>query len=189
MRLTWAMALGSLLAIACFGAWIFQWRAEEYSVYNAAIREAFSADAVSYLLILDRTEPAGPFGISSFHSKKLGLSLTMRASYAAKNAFRFHIAPTLDLPHPFRMVDQDELKRAFGAGQNNSQSSDDLKSLIRRSWGVITLSRAGFDLGGKHAIVYVQLTYCGLCGEGTYLYLEKADGIWHVVGRAATWIS
>jgi hypothetical protein len=27
-----------------------------------------------------------------------------------------------------------------------------------------------------HAVVYSQLTYCGLCGEGTYLYLSKAIG-------------
>jgi hypothetical protein len=51
------------------------------------------------------------------------------------------------------------------------------------------LSRVGFDLGGRHAVVYAQLTYCGLCGEGTYLYLLKETGAWHIVGRAGTWIS
>jgi hypothetical protein len=32
-----------------------------------------------------------------------------------------------------------------------------------------------------HVVVYAQLTYCGLCGEGTYLYLSKASG--HLAGR------
>jgi hypothetical protein len=27
-----------------------------------------------------------------------------------------------------------------------------------------------------HPVVYAQLTYCGLCGEGTYLYLLKETG-------------
>ncbi len=188
-RIQWSVALGSLLVIGCFGVRILHWRAEEYAVYNAAIREAFSGEGVSYLVILDRTEPEGHFGISTFHSKKLGLPLIMRADYAAKNLFRFHIAPRFDLPHPFKMVRQDELENVFGPDKANSPNSNELRALLRKSWGVITLSRVGFDLGRKHAIVYAQLTYCGLCGEGTYLYLSKETGVWHVVRRSGTWIS
>lgn len=54
---------------------------------------------------------------------------------------------------------------------------------------MITLSRVGFDSSNQYAVVYAQLTYCGLCGEGTYLYLSKQPGGWHIVGRAGTWIS
>jgi len=98
-----------LLVMGGLGVWILYWRAEEYAVYDAAIREAFSGDGVSYHVILDRTQPAGRFGITDFHSEKLGLSLTTRVSYAAKNVFRFRIAPKFNLPYPFRMVSQDEL--------------------------------------------------------------------------------
>ena len=87
------------------------------------------------------------------------------------------------------MVGQEELGKIYSRGQTGSPNVAELKGLLQKSWGVITLSRVGFDLGGKHAVAYVQLTYCGLCGEGTYLYLSKETGAWHVVGRAGTWIS
>jgi hypothetical protein len=178
-----------LLAIACFAIWILHCRADEYAVYNATIREAFSGDGVSYYVISDRTQSAARFGITNFHSEKLGLSLTTRFSYAAKNVFRFRIAPKFNLPYPFRMVGQDELDRTFRPGKSDSANVSGLEELLRKSWGVITLSRVGLEVGGKHAVVYAQLTYCGLCGAGTYLYLSKEAGAWHIVRRAGTWIS
>src|SRR5579883_1764105 len=184
-----ALALGLFLTIGCLAAWILRWRAEEYAVYNAAICEAFNEGGVSYFVILDTTQPAGRFGISNFHSKKLGLSFTTKACYAAKNAFRFHISPRFKLPHPFRMIGQDELDMIFHPGKTDSPNVAELEGLLRKSWGVITLSRVGFELSGQHAVVYAQLTYCGLCGEGTYLDLSKETGAWHVVRRAGTWIS
>ena len=108
-----------LLVMGGSGVWILHWRAEEYTVYDAAIREAFSGDGVSYYVILDRTKPAGRFGVSNFHSQKLDLSLTTRVSYAAKNVFRFRIAPKFSLPYPFRMVGQDELDRIFRPGKSD----------------------------------------------------------------------
>jgi hypothetical protein len=60
---------------------------------------------------------------------------------------------------------------------------------MSQSRGVITISRAGFDFRKKHAVIYALLTYCGLCGEGLFLYLAKDFGEWHVVGRSGTWIS
>jgi len=60
---------GMLLVMGGSGVWILHWRAEEYTVYDAAIREAFSGDGVSYYVILDRTKPAGRFGVSNFHSE------------------------------------------------------------------------------------------------------------------------
>jgi len=93
------------------------------------------------------------------------------------------------LPHPFTMVGQEELDKVYRPGQTDSLNAVELRALLRKGWGVITLSRVGFDPGGKHAVVYAQLIYCGLCGEGTYLYLSKETGAWHIVGRAGTWIS
>ena len=152
-RSLWALA-SMLLVMGGLRVWILHWRAEEYAVYDAAIREAFSGNGVSYYLILDRTQPAGRFGITNFHSEKLGLSLTTRISYAAKNVFRFRIAPKFHLPYPFRMVAQDEQDRIFRPGKSDSTNVSGLEELLRKSWGVITLSRVGFDAGGKHAVVY-----------------------------------
>ena len=77
----------------------------------------------------------------------------------------------------------------FHPGKSDSTNVSGLEELLPKSWGVFTLSRFGFDAGGKHAVVYAQLNYCGLCGEGTYLYLSKEPGAWHIVRRAGIWIS
>lgn len=87
------------------------------------------------------------------------------------------------------MISQDRLDMVYRSGHIDHSKADELNGLLQRSWGVITLSRVGFDGGGNYAVVYAQLTYCGLCGEGTYLYLSKASGVWHIVGRSGTWIS
>ncbi len=188
-RLRWALVWGLLLLVGGSAIWILHWNSEEYAVYEATIREAFSGDDVSHYVILDMTEPARRFGISNFHSERLGLPLSARVSYTAKNFCQFGIPPRFHLPHPFTMVCQKELDRVYRPGQTDSPNAVALRALLRKSWGVITLSRVGFDPGGKHAVLYGQLTYCGLCGEGTYLYLSKETGAWHIVGRAGTWIS
>lgn len=185
----WALVLGLLLFAPCLAIWAVQWNSEEYAVYEAAIREAFSGEDVSYYVILDTTQPVGRFGISDFHSDKLRLPLSARANYTVKNLFRFHVPPQFRLSHQFILVSQEQLDKSSRSGQIDSPDSVELSALLRRSWGAITLSRVGFDLGGKHAVVYAQLTYCGLCGEGTYLYLSKETGAWHIIGRAGTWIS
>jgi len=43
----WALVLGLLLLAACLAIWAVQWNSEEYAVYEAAIREAFSGEDVS----------------------------------------------------------------------------------------------------------------------------------------------
>lgn len=49
--------------------------------------------------------------------------------------------------------------------------------------------RVGFDVRKKHALLYIQLTHCGLCGEGMFLYMSKETGSWHIEQMASTWIS
>jgi hypothetical protein len=171
--------------------WLLRWNAEEYAVDEAVIREAFSGEDVSYYVILDSTRPNGRIGISGFHSEKLGVAPSARLSYTARNIFRFRLPSNLRLrlPHPYKLVDQESLDVFSRPSRQPSPETQELMGLMRRSWGVITLSRVGFDSSNQYAVVYAQLTYCGLCGEGTYLYLSKQSGGWHVVGRAGTWIS
>jgi len=86
-------------------------------------------------------------------------------------------------------VAQKELRKFSEPGFLSSAPGKELNRKIFESWGVITLSRVGFDLFHKHAVIYVQLIYCGLCGEGEYLFLSKTNGVWKVDERALTWIS
>ncbi len=100
------LVLCLFLVAGCSALWIMQWDSEEYAVDETVIRDAFGGEDVSYYVILATTEPAGRFGISSFHSRELNLPLSGNASYTAKNVFRFEIAPRFRLPHEFTMVVQ-----------------------------------------------------------------------------------
>jgi hypothetical protein len=148
-RFRWLFTLSLLLVAACSAFLVLRWNSEEFAVYEATIRETFSGENVSYYVILDTTQPTGRFGISNFHSERLDLPLSARASYTAKNLFLFHVPPKLRLPHPFSMVGQEELVKVYRPGQIDSSSAVELRGLLRKSWGVITLSRVGFDFGGS----------------------------------------
>jgi hypothetical protein len=158
-------------------------------VYAAVIQAAYDGPDVSYFVILDTTEPWTRWGVFPCHAKKLGLPLAVRASYAAKNFAHFHIRPDLQLPHSYTLASSQEIQATYNRPATYSPRQKELKQKIRESWGVITLSRVGFDLRRQHAVVYAQLTYCGLCGGGDYFYLAKENGRWHVIDRAGTWIS
>jgi hypothetical protein len=64
-----------------------------------------------------------------------------------------------------------------------------LQTKIVESYGVVALSRVGFDFAHTRAVIYVELLYCGLCGGGQYYYLAKENGVWRVIDVAGTWIS
>ncbi len=182
-------AVTSFVLILMAAGWTLHWNYREDAVYEAAIRETFGDSHVTTFVILNTTQPDGRFGIPRFYSNELGLPLITKLDYTAKNIFRFRLQPKIQLLRPVAMVDQEELEKAFSSDKFNSRNAVELRGLLMKSWGVITLSRVGFDLRGKHAVLYAQLTYCGLCGQGTYLYLSKESGTWHIVARAFTWIS
>jgi len=115
-RFGWFFTLSLLLVAGCSAVLVLHWKSEEYAVYEATIREAFSGDGVSYYMILDTTQPMGRFGVSSFHSEKLGLPPSARASYTAKNLFRFHIPPSFRLQEPSTMVNQKDLDLIYAPG-------------------------------------------------------------------------
>jgi hypothetical protein len=140
-------------------------------------------------VILDTTQPLSRVGLPAHHARQLGLPLSVKVSYTIKNVFFFRIKPNLHLPHPFTIVSQNNVDAVYKPDQSETLKVKELKSLLQKSWGVITLSRVGFDGSHKHAVVYAQLTYCGLCGEGEFIYLEKEGKGWHIVGRTLTWIS
>jgi len=82
--LTIASALAITIGVVW---WLLRWKAEEYAVDEAVIREAFSGEDVSYYVILDSTRPNGRTGIPGFHSEKLGVAPSARLSYTARNIF------------------------------------------------------------------------------------------------------
>ncbi|HET8921354.1 MAG TPA: hypothetical protein VFN26_00010 [Candidatus Acidoferrum sp.] len=170
----WVFALLGLLAsLGCFAIWLLSWESEEYAVYVAIVRAAYDGPDISHHVILDTTEPWGRWGVTPFHSKVLGLPIDVRASYTVKNFLRFHLPSTMRLGNPYTLASENELKASYNEQTSKTLRATEPTKLIRGNWGVITFSRVGFDLHRKHAVVYAQLIFCGLCGGGDYFYLSK----------------
>jgi hypothetical protein len=56
-------------------------------------------------------------------------------------------------------------------------------------WGFFRSTQVGFNRSKDQALIY--LTYsCGpLCGEGSYMFLSKSDGVWRREDKLRIWIS
>jgi len=54
--------------------------------------------------------------------------------------------------------------------------------------GLVVLSGVGFNLSQSQAVFYIN-HFCGLCGGGRYVLMEKVDGVWRVRDEHYVWIS
>jgi hypothetical protein len=54
--------------------------------------------------------------------------------------------------------------------------------------GFIVLSGVGFNSTHTQAVFYID-HFCGLCGGGECVLMEKIDGSWQVRDEHFTWIS
>jgi hypothetical protein len=189
------LAIALTLILVAWGSRELLWSAEESVVCAAAIQSYFSLEHPKPLdhepkyVLLDSTYPLGCLGMRRFHAKKLGIGWDAYLNYNLKNIFLFSVPSTMKLSHPYVLVSRAELRRLDDPRFLQSPEGERMKRLLFEGWGVVTVSRVGFDLFHRHAVVYIQLTYCGLCGEGLYVYLRKVNGDWNVDSAALTWIS
>lgn len=148
------VALGLMAMLGWLAVWLLSWDSEEFAVYDAIVREAYDGPDISHSVILNITEPWGRWGVTSFHSRALRLSLGVRMSYALKNFLRFRVPSTMQLGNPYTLTSQDEIIASYDQRLGETHKAMELRKLIRGNWGVITLSRVGFDLHRSHAVVY-----------------------------------
>lgn len=94
----------------------------------------------------------------------------------------------MTLGHPYILASIKQLEPVYASSTPDADTAR-LQEKIVKSYGVVGLSRAGFNLLHTRAVIYVELLYCGLCGGGQYYYLAKEDGVWRVTDVAGTWIS
>ena len=94
----------------------------------------------------------------------------------------------MPLKHPYTLVSELDLQPVYTSAKPDAKTAL-LQEKIVKSYGVVALSRVGFNLTHTRAVIYVELQYCGLCGGGQYYYLAKQNGVWRVIDAAGTWIS
>ena len=100
------------------------------------------------------------------------------ASYLARNLLRTQIQPSFALPARATVC----ITIDFEYG------SPEFQKKFPRNVGLIALSGVGFNPSQSQAVFYVD-HFCGLCGGGRYVLMQKVSGVWHVQDEHYIWIS
>lgn len=162
--------------------------ADEYAVYSAAIEELrggnkgatviinHAADAVSNMReYVGRCEPFVPEGEKS-----------LLDSFRESNRHPLELTRSFTLAGDYFLQPEGDLQ----AVPPDRMRMDGVRAKYPDAYGVVSLSRVGFDAEMTKAVVYVSQVACGLgCGEGVCMLLVKEDCRWKVKDKRLSWIS
>jgi hypothetical protein len=162
---------------------------EEYLVYSAYLSYCLLNDAHDWsvggpvlVVVKDKT------GTQNLLSQSLyaldsrihfdGLRASTRASYLIRNLFGTRILSKFVLPSRAKVALTSE----------SDYGSPEFQKKFLNNLGFIALSGVGFNPSRTQAVFYID-HFCGLCGGGRYVLMEKTHGAWRVRGEQYTWIS
>jgi hypothetical protein len=171
-------------------------RLEEQAVYRAIIRKLYlepttrlitigatSVRYTSYEVELAESSPRSD--IFKGLRQTTGLDKEATDDYLVKNETPSQLEiGTLGVD--CKLVSDDEINQLFGDGRLDWAS---FYERYRGSSGLIYFSRVGFNSAHNQAFVYVAHGCGGLCGEGSYLVLEKRGSEWIITQSEGIWIS
>lgn len=163
---------------------------EEYKVYSAYLSEDLLNDAHDWsiggpvqVVIADRAISGGNlrFPLFSLFDRRVDfdeLQTSTRASYLARNLFRTRIESKFALP----------ARATACVTPEGEYGSPAFQEKFPRNMGLVTLPGVGFNPSKTQAVFYIN-HFCGLCGGGRYVLMEKVNGAWRVKDEHYTWIS
>jgi hypothetical protein len=181
----------TIVAVLAVVVWIEQTRSAEaeYDVYSAYLSEGLLNDAHDWSVgapvqvVENATKIGGNLRIWALNVLDNRvyfdqLHISTRASFIVRNLLHERILPKFALPSRATVV---------LASQSDIQSPEFAKK-FRNNFGFVTLSGVGFNPSRTQAMFYID-HFCGMCGGGRYVLMEKVNGTWHVRGEYYTWIS
>jgi len=192
-----ALFLSALVALLAAAGWAERKRNsdEEYAVYSAYLSEGLLNDAHDWsvgglvqVLVNDITKAGGNLRLQVLYLldgrvRFVQLQTSTRASYLVRNLFQTRILPKFALPSRATtvLISQSDL-------QSNFYGSPEFQKKYPHNLGFIILSGVSFNPTHTHAVFYID-HFCGLCGGGRYVLMEKVNGSWRVRDEHYTWIS
>ncbi|HVE55525.1 MAG TPA: hypothetical protein VNB22_01775 [Pyrinomonadaceae bacterium] len=146
----------------------FNEESEKYAVYSIVLNEVFVKEGFKSLVIFDKN--------SNIISPQ-------------------ELERKFDLPVPYILMDEQEYKNHFYGGKEDSERKSEKRNLSKsiaklpRPIASARLSQVMFNEEKTTAKVMVEYVYCGLCGFGKSLLLEKSEGSWKIVDITGLWVS
>jgi hypothetical protein len=191
IRLTLLFLMGAVAALAAAG-WAERERNadEEYAVYSAYLSEGLLNDAHDWsvggpvqVVVKDTTTSGANLRLRAFyvldgrvHFDQLHTST--RVSYLVRNLFQTRILPKFVLPS----------RATVAFASQSDYGSPEFQKRFPHNLGFIVLSGVGFNPARTQAVFYID-HFCGLCGGGRYVLMEKVNGAWLVRDEHYTWSS
>jgi hypothetical protein len=136
----------------------FNEESENYAVYSTVLNEVFVKEGYKSLIIFDKT--------SNIISPE-------------------KIERKFDLSTPYGLIDEQKYKNYFFERDSEQKSErskiSKLIDKLPKPIASVRLSQVMFNEEKTTAKVMVEYVYCGLCGFGKSLVLEKSEGSWKIV--------
>ncbi|HEX8190628.1 MAG TPA: hypothetical protein VF586_19870 [Pyrinomonadaceae bacterium] len=167
--------------------------ADEYAVYSAAVEEFSAGRDGTSVVILDHTQdvsdPGSAAGVWARRCEALvpEAEKSMADSYRERNRSPLVLSRYFTLkPEDYALTSEAEL-RTIPA---DAMRSEGFGAAYRDAFGVVGLSRPGFNAGTDKAVLYVSQGFCGLgCGEGVCMLLVREGCDWKVKAQRRVWMS
>jgi hypothetical protein len=166
--------------------------ANEYAVYSAAVEEFSKGHHGKSVVIYDRTiDASDPAGVTSEWMLRCGAFVpeadkAMLDSYKERNREPLVLARNFTLGREYVLASAADLIEI----PNDRIRSEGVGAKYPDAFGLVWLSRVGFNAGMSRAVVYISRGACGLgCGEGACMVLVREDCQWKVKDKGRVWMS
>lgn len=166
--------------------------ANEYAVYSAAIEEFRKGHNGNSVVIYNRTEDvSGPESVTSGRMRRCEAFVpeteeSVAASFGERNRQPLELTRSFTLKGDYVLASDADLKTI----PDDRMRLEGLAAKYPDAFGVVGISRVGFNAEMNKAVVYISRGYCGLgCGEGACMVLVKEDCNWKVKDKGSVWMS
>jgi len=187
-----ALFLLGIVAVLAVAGWAERERNvdEEYAMYSAYLSEGLLNDAHDWsvggpvqVVVRGTTKVGGNLRLRALYMldgrvQFDQLHISTRASYLVRNLFQTRILPRFVLPS----------RATVALASQSDYGSPEFQKKFPHNLGLIILSGVGFNPTRTQAVFYID-HFCGLCGGGRYVLMEKINGSWRVRDEHYTWIS
>lgn len=163
----------------------------EYAVYSAAVEEFTSGRRGGGVVIFDRTEDtsasrAAAEWVARCETFVPEAERAVADDYREKNKHPVGLNRDFAVGGDYALVPEED----FEDVPADRMRLEGLAVKHPGAFGVVRLSRVGFDPGRTRAVVYVSQVACGLgCGEGVCMMLVREGCKWKVKDKGWVWMS
>jgi hypothetical protein len=163
---------------------------EETAVYQAVIDQHYASER---LLMLQANTITGPMGkrLSSADAKQIEEKFGSALQKETLADFRTQVKETawinksLKTVSPYVLVKLEEVQRIYDQGMG----WDGIKARYPGVRSFVKLSRAGFNMAGDQALVYLESSGEARAGGGLFILLHKTENGWIIDQTVSAWIA